>query len=161
MTVQEDVSRAHPSMQDRGPAVGQVPEEDSSKHPELSSHGMVTKAHTNTPKKKDKEIATILEQALGEGNARNKGRKATIEFPHVSADVLSECNQDSRLFVKGFPWLFPGGIGDLSDAHNVKVKDTEWVEQLVHCRDGWFARAYHLYQTWFYYFYSGHLRACG
>jgi hypothetical protein len=34
-----------------------------------------------------------------------------MSLPHISAKATTEQDKHSNLFLKAFPWLFPGGIG--------------------------------------------------
>lgn len=51
---------------------------------------------------------------------------------------MSEYECETRLFVMGFPWLFPGGTGDISDYSNCHTSDSDWINMLLHYRDGRF-----------------------
>ena len=43
------------------------------------------------------------------------------------------------MFVNAFPWLFPGGIGDVYDPVRGKVKDIhQWAKHMVRYQDGRF-----------------------
>ena len=43
------------------------------------------------------------------------------------------------MFVNAYPWLFPGGIGDINDGERGQVKSIrEWANHLIHYYDGRF-----------------------
>ncbi len=47
---------------------------------------------------------------------------------------------DKQIFCKAFPWLFPGGIGDINDIRKTALTEADWAENLLHYEDGRFAR---------------------
>ncbi len=64
-----------------------------------------------------------------------------MQFPHVDTNSpLSEHSSNIRLFCLGFPWLFPGGIGDIKDVHKVPMSNEDWCDLLVHYFDGRFEK---------------------
>ena len=71
--------------------------------------------------------------------AHQKCNKAVIDFPYVDPMPQSENSEQTRIFARGFPWLFPGGVGDISDKSNCSVRDKEWLNRLLHYDDGRFA----------------------
>ena len=38
----------------------------------------------------------------------------------------------------GFPWLFPGGVGDIYDVHNTTISLDDWADILLRYEDGRF-----------------------
>ena len=51
----------------------------------------------------------------------------------------SEYDSPEQVFVNAYPWLFPGGIGDVYDPIRGKVKDIyEWAKHLLRFHAGRF-----------------------
>jgi hypothetical protein len=51
----------------------------------------------------------------------------------------SEFDSTEQIFVNAYPWLFPGGIGDVYDPRRGKVKSLiDWAQHLLHYHDGRF-----------------------
>jgi hypothetical protein len=47
---------------------------------------------------------------------------------------------DTKLFCLAFPWLFPGGMGDIKESRERDVDIGEWAENLLFYEDGRFAK---------------------
>ena len=64
----------------------------------------------------------------------------TIKFPTVSEQPQSEFN-GLPIFSNAYPWLFPGGVGDL-DNHNMQERGyvSKWLKTLILYYDGRFAK---------------------
>jgi hypothetical protein len=67
------------------------------------------------------------------------GNVAAIRYPHVSEIPLNEYNTQ-RLFADAYPWLFPGGLGDISQCHNSDNSLWEWSNLLHRWKDGRFMK---------------------
>lgn len=53
--------------------------------------------------------------------------------------LFSEFDSTEQVFVNAYPWLFPGGIGDVYDPRRGKVKDIHaWAKHLLRYHDGRF-----------------------
>jgi len=61
--------------------------------------------------------------------------RITVDWPAVSDVPINEYGS-TRIFAQAFPWLFPGGIGDVKD-HPGSISD--WGKQLLYYEDGRFA----------------------
>jgi hypothetical protein len=57
----------------------------------------------------------------------------------VSSDPVNEYDTTEKIFYKAFPWLFPGGVGDLNDHREWKISATDWVARMLQHEDGRFA----------------------
>jgi len=68
------------------------------------------------------------------------GSSARLMWPFVSEEPINEYDEDERLFCKAFPWLFPGGVGDINDYRENKMHPGDWAENLLLYKDGRFAR---------------------
>ena len=53
--------------------------------------------------------------------------------------LFSEFDSTEQVFVNSFPWLFPGGIGDVYDRKRGKVRDIhQWAKHMLRYQDGRF-----------------------
>jgi hypothetical protein len=52
----------------------------------------------------------------------------------------SEYNETLQIMVNTFPWLFPGGIGDIWDSERGAIPVKEWGKHLLKYYDGRFIR---------------------
>ena len=83
----------------------------------------------------------IHNHVLNVVDAHSKGKHVTIQWPNCGAVPVSEFTQ-KRLFARAYPWLFPGGVGDIQDfpksgsGSNIK----EWGKNLIMYRDGRFTK---------------------
>ena len=62
-----------------------------------------------------------------------------MSFPYVSTTPVNEFDTTSKLFCIAFPWLFPGGYGDINDYSEIKETPDEWMKRLLYYQDGRFA----------------------
>ena len=82
-------------------------------------------------------LKTVHEEHAYKGN--NQG-VTTMDWPQRNTSPLSEWSGIS-IFVNAFPWLFPGGVGDVSDPNQLdKVQHPNWGKQMLLQKDGRFAR---------------------
>eukprot|EP00985_Skeletonema_marinoi_P029256 scaffold27359_cov174-Skeletonema_marinoi.AAC.1 len=60
-----------------------------------------------------------------------------LKFPPIDhTKPLNEYDSTEQVFVNAYPWLFPGGIGDVYDPIRGKVKDIyEWAKHLLRFHD--------------------------
>ena len=53
--------------------------------------------------------------------------------------IFSEFDSTEQIFVNAYPWLFPGGIGDIYDERRGNVRSIQtWAEHLIRYHDGRF-----------------------
>jgi hypothetical protein len=83
----------------------------------------------------DAEIADELKKAA----ASSTTKMPRMEWPAVSEEPISEYDAAERLFCKAFPWLFPGGVGDINDYREKNVEAKQWASDLLYYQDGRFA----------------------
>ncbi len=50
----------------------------------------------------------------------------------------SEYDHTKQIFVNSYPWLFPGGVGDIYDMERGEVPIEEWGQHLLRYFYGWF-----------------------
>ena len=80
----------------------------------------------------DDTIQTAVKQAV-DNSKQKKG--ITVEWPTRSQLPVNEYGH-IRIFARAFPWLFPGGIGDIKDFEgDIKT----WGDMLLRYEDGRFA----------------------
>ena len=65
----------------------------------------------------------------------------TLPWPKVSSEPENEWN-GIKIFVSMFPWLFPGGVGDINETgcHEKSLSFKKWADYLLHYEDGRFAK---------------------
>lgn len=81
--------------------------------------------------------ATINEKLQDAVLESDKKKKITLDWPAVKSAPVSEYG-DKRIFALAFPWLFPGGEGDvMSDEEG---KEAEWGKRMLFYEDGRFAK---------------------
>ena len=78
----------------------------------------------------DREIAEAIE-AAGNGDI-------VLNWPSIDDKAVSELTDD-KIFPLAFPWLFPGGIGDIKDFRERNLSAMEWAKRLVMYEDGRFS----------------------
>ena len=87
-----------------------------------------TGGHANLSKE-DSNINKTLREAVG----KMQNQKAvTVDWPAVSDHAVCEYG-DTKTFALAFPWLFPGGIGDVKDFPGTI---TDWGKMMLFYQDG-------------------------
>jgi len=120
---------------DLGPAPRQVTEPQLNEHEfDDPTYGMLNLNNVSYGTKNDEQISHLLDELAIENNKTVK-----MTWPKIETDPVSETVIGKRLFGKIFPWLFPGGIGGLTDLRDVKMQPNEWIQRLMLYRDGRFA----------------------
>ena len=92
----------------------------------------------NRPGKIDQPITDGITETIKEFNPRSGSTR--IDFPYVSEEPVDEYDESERLFCKAFPWIFPGGVGDINSMHMEPIDLDQWVRNLLLFEDGRFAR---------------------
>ena len=80
-----------------------------------------------------------IRQKLEEAMTTNGHQVSPLMFPRVDEEPINEFTTN-RIFADGYPWLFPAGIGDIT---NTKTKGQEgaafdWAQRLLRWPDGRF-----------------------
>ena len=92
----------------------------------------------NSEKRFDDTSARIIGELRNE--CKHVGKElAAIQFPYVDDKPVNEYNTP-RLFADAYPWLFPGGIGDISDKESANEDFSVWCKLLHRWKDGRFMR---------------------
>ena len=63
-----------------------------------------------------------------------------VLWPYVLDEPVSEYDSSIKIFCHAFPWLYPGGIGDINDVREKKVFVSDWAEKQLLYKDGRFAK---------------------
>jgi hypothetical protein len=84
------------------------------------------------------ELKSAIDSSKKQRNSTIGDR--TIKFPNVSVQPQSEFN-GMPIFSNAYPWLFPGGVGDL-DQHNMQERGyvAKWLKTMTYYYDGRFCR---------------------
>lgn len=80
----------------------------------------------------DDIINNVLQSAVSESPSK---KSISIDFPKISATAVNEYG-DKKIFALAFPWLFPGGFGDVKDFDGFMGT---WGRTLLLYEDGRFA----------------------
>lgn len=63
-----------------------------------------------------------------------------MDVPFRSIDPVNEFDESTCVFANAFPWLFPGGTGDLYSFRGTKVDRRKWLLKLMLFEDGRFVK---------------------
>lgn len=86
----------------------------------------------------DKRIHNEILQCIDEEIEKSKEKKeVTVQWPNCGPVPINEFTT-KKLFVRAYPWLFPGGIGDVGDFPDQAVK--QWGKNLLYYEDGRFSK---------------------
>ena len=127
----EDRAEDLDEMEDKGPSpiVNVRPCEESDYH--VTHSGFLVEDSPVIPSEGDREIAQLLEST-------KPGGEVVLSWPSVSDKAVSELT-DEKIFPLAFPWLFPGGIGDVKDFRERNLPADEWARRLIMYEDARFA----------------------
>jgi len=119
---------------DRGPSEVQVLKPyEAVENPDYESYGCISGESTQIISDDDKKLAEALYK---EGKKRNTPR---LNWPTREVKPISEYN-DLKLFCLAFPWLYPGGVGDINESRQHAIEVSEWAQNLLYYEDGRFAK---------------------
>ena len=130
-----------PSLEDYGPSLSQQTTDtldNEKKQEEEIVFGILPGTAPHLPKEKDSFITQSLQDATQKN--KNKNDKATINFPYIDPTPVNEYDTNNGLFLKAFPWLFPGGRGDFHQFRTEKLNISDWAKNLLLYEDGRFAK---------------------
>ena len=60
-------------------------------------------------------------------------------WPTRSVKPVSEYGNE-KIFCLAFPWLYPGGVGDVNEPREKQMNAADWVTNLLYYQDGRFAK---------------------
>lgn len=117
---------------DLGPATAQTLDPQT-KSDYVGTFGYFDEGRTPEMNEESTLINDELQSAV---RASPKKREMVMDWPAVSQLPVSEFGS-KKIFCMAFPWLFPGGIGDVKDFPGDMGR---WGSMLLHYEDGRFAR---------------------
>ena len=119
---------------DMGPCEAQAvqPRMDAT---DVQAFGYVDEGGLSDLSAADRRINSELQQTL---RAADNREEYTMDWPATSETPVSEYD-NVRIFARAFPWLFPGGFGDIRDYNNPEQNITEWGRRLLYYEDARFA----------------------
>jgi len=116
----------------RGPAEKQVMEPDeNTTEPEDEVYGCISAQQTQILSEEDEKLVNLI-------NKKAKDKAYRMGFPKRDIKPISE-HDGTPIFCFAFPWLFPGGFGDIQEPRNHKILPADWAQNLLHYEDGRFA----------------------
>jgi hypothetical protein len=120
---------------DMGPSIAQCvqPRVDNS---EVQAFGLVDDGGPGALSGEDQLINSDLQNAI---RAAGTTRDTTMDWPDIKDLAVSEYGS-TRIFARAFPWLFPGGFGDIKDFPNHEKAIPEWGRRLLYYEDGRFCK---------------------
>lgn len=92
----------------------------------------------NRPGKVDQPITDGITESIKDCSSQTGTTR--IDFPYISEEPVDEYDESERIFCKAFPWLFPGGVGDINSIHMEPIELDQWIRHLLLYEDGRFAR---------------------
>ena len=98
------------------------------------------------------DVNNAIVDGLREAAAEAKQKVPVMSFPQVSKEPVNELST-GNIFVSTYPWLFPGGVGDICDQKRSTVTDiARWIEMLLTYEDGRFMKdqtfCFHAEDVW-------------
>jgi Helitron helicase-like domain at N-terminus len=82
------------------------------------------------------EDVQIHNGVVCEIDASTKKQNIQVQWPAHGPVAINEYS-NTRIFVRAFPWLFPGGLGDIKEVPDGDLQ--KWGERLLYYEDGRFA----------------------
>ena len=134
----EDDTTEGDVMEDLGPAASQcLPDlETANVEDGLAQLGLHVIDSTPVSSSEDKETTEKIISACKETGTQIPA----VLWPYVLEEPVSEYDTSVKLFCRAFPWLYPGGVGDINDVREKKVSVGDWAEQQLLYKDGRFAK---------------------
>jgi len=89
----------------------------------------------------DTPFISKMDQQIVDHINEKTGGKVTprTAWPTRSVKPVSEYGDD-KIFCLAFPWLFPGGIGDVNEPRRKQINASDWATNLLYYQDGRFAK---------------------
>ena len=96
---------------------------------------------SDLPSCKDAPVTNMINETKKKINNRKEG--STMQFPYVSPEPMDEHDPTEEIFCKAFPWLYPGGRGDMN-GYNADSEEPvpieRWIKCMLYYEDGRFAK---------------------
>ena len=123
--------------EDCGPAEEQCTITTEQENNAYECSGVMMKEQTSLASKADDAILHSLKAVHKKSNNKQIPQ---MDWPQHGSEALTE-HTDIKLFTNAFPWLFPGGIGDLKEANRKhEVQPASWAKHLLYHDDGRFSK---------------------
>ena len=106
--------------------------EEAVTEPEDEVYGCLSSEDTNHMSDEDKQLLRLI-------NEKSNDRTYRVGYPTRSEKPVSEW-ENEKIFCYAFPWLYPGGFGDIKGIRDTPINPSEWAENLLYYEDGRFAR---------------------
>ena len=102
---------------------------------EISYYGVLGETDRVELSKEDQQISREL------SSLTRKTKNCNVQdWPQISDKALSEHDSSLKLFCMIFPWLFPGGIGDITCTNDGSMTKESWAKRMIMYKDGRFAK---------------------
>jgi len=134
----------------RGPSEMQVYPQDFKDDFEddvLEEYGNIIGNKGQATSPQDQKLANTLR------NSNFKNLTPRIHWPMREIKPISEFG-NTKLFCLAFPWLFPGGIGDIKESRLYELDVSDWAQNLLFYQDGRFASD----KLWCFFYFELHLQ---
>ena len=135
------VGNVHTRVDDTNANSDMGPASEQTLHPErrgecIHSFGYADKSGVGALSDGDAQINRELQQEVSRSPQKHQ---VTMEWPAIDDVPVSEYDE-IRIFPRAFPWLFPGGFGDIKDFENSDANLASWGRRLLYYEDGRFAQ---------------------
>ena len=107
--------------------------ESTKSGPNVKSFGYISDAPAPIMSPDDVVVNNVIVETIEKSSSK---RSINVQWPATGPIAISEYSS-KRIFVRAFPWLFPGGIGDAKD---FKGDLKKWGEYLLYYEDGRFSK---------------------
>jgi len=133
--VEDNSQDNHISQKDLGPSTDQIADvlDQQEYYEEVS--GVQTLDSSGSSSIESNTVCNTIENAVKQSQG-----SATMNWPYVAREAITEYDNESNLFPKAFPWLFPGGLGDYKAYKEEKTMVSEWAQRMLLYEDGRFAK---------------------
>ena len=118
-------------MEDIGPSpsVNITPRDEADT--DIVYNGIISEDSPIIASEEDRSVANALLSANDNGDV-------FLNWPSIEEKAVSELSEE-KIFPLAFPWLFPGGIGDIKDFRKrQELSASEWAERLITYEDARF-----------------------
>ena len=134
MTVDDMATAADNTHQnsDMGPAASQTVD-PARMGDNVAAFGFTPTSGKSVLSEEDAKSNKVLRDAVSKSPNQ---KEIVVDWPDISDQPVNEYG-DKKIFALAFPWLFPGGIGDVKD-HPSSI--SLWGKQMLFYEDGRFAR---------------------
>ena len=105
---------------------------------DLEVSGVVQETPGNVTNGND---AAVINALKGASNEEGRTAGNYMDWPLTSREAVDEYRK--RVFVNAFPWLYPGGRGDVNDQHcEQEIEESQWAKMQLRYFDNRFQKDY-------------------